>query len=428
MKYGAQYTVYSSGGESIITIEERGIKEYIIIIGTLFSIFYLSPRLSPKDEREHKKEYDYSIILGLIGITFLLFSKELILIYLGIELYNFSTYILLLAKETIKIRKLSIIYLILSSLSSAFFLIFILILYMNTGSFNIDTISLINIYSPEQNKLLLLLFFLTFLFKIGSFPFIHWILSLYNNLERKILFYQLIIPKFFYYFIFISICKNCIVIEDSLFIFLFIFSTISILISSFSGLNPLINKSSLLLTYSSVLNIGLLLLLFSFFSLNFHTLHYFIIFNFFLIYIVNSLGLFSFLSLPYYSSSSFLSYSFSLTPFLFLSLLFLIFSFIGIPPFSGFFAKFYLLIYLTNYIDSYLFFSLLSIIVLILSTILSSLLYFKFFTPKVAFDSSLPSPTLPLSSESLRLLLSFCSLFSIFYTYYIPFLLPLFLS
>lgn len=491
-------------GESIIQIGINEIKIIIIMIGL---IYYILPQLlnsatfASKDESlvlggntttlsevsilnidDKKGNIEYELLVGLsiLGIIFIMISKDLIMLYLGLELYNFSTYILIFYRHPSKPR-MSIIYLILSSISSALLVISFLLLYKNYGTLNYESLIKLIPNSIEYFNSILLLITISIIFKLGAIPFFFWLIRLYTDLNKKILIYQLTVPKLLFFIIFnnflylgLSSLPDTSTTESSgliyYFYLLFFLGLLSIVIGSIGGLFQI--KDNNLLSYSSLLNIGFILFSFSILLLNL-SLYYFtpsaplnidiilvrsylissikenmwIIFQYFYIYFINLIGLFaifklySILSLTTLFSQSSAPKRWANYPFFFLSFFVIILSFIGIPPFSGFFAKFYLFFTLVNNIGlegyDYSFFN---IFIFIFFTLVSSFFYFKFiFSSSISNNSTFTSTsilenkllrytTLPVldlrSVEYYSLLLSFTTLFSFFFTYFLSSYLP----
>ena len=133
--------------EGIIQIEENKIKILLISLIVILIIFNTRPNIIENNTKNNTIEYELLIGLGIIGIIIIILSKELITLYLGLELYSFTVYILILVKESKIIHKISIIYLILSSLASAIILYSIAIIYNTYNILDTDQIALINVIS-----------------------------------------------------------------------------------------------------------------------------------------------------------------------------------------------------------------------------------------------------------------------------------------
>lgn len=389
-------------------------------------------------------EYELLLGLGLIGLIVMIISNETIILYLGLELYSYTIYVLILVKETLLIRRISIIYLILSSLMSALILYSFAMLYKNTGTLNIEAMyniitgntDSINIDTNYTNKIIYLII-LGFLFKLGTGPFMYWVLRVYGELDKRILWYQLIIPKFVFFILllkFLSLIHQPMVDGYQVGEFstisytLYLIAIVSIIVGAVGGLFQ--TRDNMLLSYSSILNIGFILLSLSIITIVysdysdlflFHNIlennQLWVLIQYFIVYIVNLLGLFSVIHLYYRSSNVFNYRSFFQYPFFFLCFIILILSFIGIPPLSGFFSKFYLFYTLFSYPQL----STLSLSIFILSTLISSFFYFKFL---FASSADTNSNSIIQDNYFSTLLLSFSTIFTVFYPFYFSSLLP----
>ncbi|PJF20185.1 NADH dehydrogenase subunit 2 (mitochondrion) [Paramicrosporidium saccamoebae] len=407
-----------------------------IFITFIFILIFNLPNfsiISQETMKQNKVEYELILGLGLLGLIILGLSNDLIFLYLGLELYSFSIYFLILVKETLVLRKISIFYFIISSLSSALLLYSFSQLYKISGTLNMGEIKyLLGDISFANINLLIYSIILVFLFKLGSGPFLFWLIRVYSDLEKKILWYQLLIPKLFF---FILLLKFTTLMSETnkYFIFsIYIMAIISILFGSIGGLFQI--KDNKLLSYSSILNTGYILLTFAILLFNYkitignsniETDKYWLIYQYFFVYFLNLLGLFSVLFLFRRSSKVSAFNSFLLQPYFFFSFFIIILSFIGMPPFSGFFSKFYLFFSLFSYSNL----TNLTLIIFIGSTLISSFLYLKFL-----FASSYS----PLEEEYTTVLntlfpnfytyiLSFTTILTIVYSFFLSSLLPFFI-
>lgn len=444
IKYGLIFNIPGSAWseeldfeKGLIKIDINIIKILLIVISLIYIIFNII-----NSNIIYKVEYELLIGLGLLGLIFLIKSNELIIFFINLELYSFSIYFLILTKETISIRRIAIFYFIISSLSSALLLFSFFKLYAQCGTLNIeDLFYLFNFEVFELSYQPIFLILLVFLFKLGTGPFIFWLVRVYSDIEKKILWYQLLIPKliFFIFFIKFTYFLSPIFLPQFAYL-LFFFAIISIIIGSIGGLFQ--KKDNIILSYSSILNMGYILLTFSIILINYipsttniienyETDKMWLIYQYFIIYFINLLGLFSILFLFKRTTNISLFQSFFLQPFFFISFLLLIFSFIGLPPLSGFFSKFYLFF-------SYFSFSTLSITTLsifICSTLISSFFYFKFlFSSSITlnflnssnntFFSTILTSTIP---NFYTYLLSFSTLFTLFYYFFLSTIYPLYI-
>jgi NADH-ubiquinone oxidoreductase chain 2 len=130
-------------------------------------------------------EYSLIIIFVLTGAVFLMSSADLISIFLAIELQSYGLYILsTLYKDSESSTASGLTYFLLGGLSSCFILFGSALLYINTGTTNLDNIYIIAnindidsihvimyIYQPYYFNLSLIILFTGFLFKVSAAPF-----------------------------------------------------------------------------------------------------------------------------------------------------------------------------------------------------------------------------------------------------------------
>ena len=382
----------------IIIIQESNIRIIILIIAIMYLIFEISkyvPNNSNGDTTDKRTTVEYELLigLGLIGLITLLLSNDFVLLYLGLELYSYTIYILLLIKETVNTRRVSIIYLIISSLTSGFILISIALIYKGTGTMNIE--DSIEIYKTNKQALIpVYIILVSLLFKLGAGPSIYWVIRVYKNLDRAILLYQLLIPKFVFFILLLKfityICQTNEFDLDHIGYLIYWIGIISLSIGAIGGIFQ--HRINLLMSYSSVLNLGFLLLSLSFIIFKSGDLvdynYFWPITNFFFIYFLNLLGFFSASFLFYRSFEINKTSVFYYHPFFLMCYIILILSFIGFPPLGGFFGKFYLFILFFGGNEVGIL-SILGISIFILSTIISSFFYFKLIGPSTSLSPSL---------------------------------------
>ena len=410
----------------VININEKNII-YLLLITLFFFFIFLHSNKSLKNSME----FEIILGLGLIGLNFIIISNDFFLFYLALELYSLSVY-LLLFKNEINSAKISILYFLLGSITSSIILLGISILYSYTGSldmkFIIENLEIINNYHKEDSFFLgFALFLFGLLFKLGSAPFQYWVIRVYTQMDLKILIYQSIVPKIAYIYI-LSNFMNNLTENASLFLFLLLFSAfLSLFIGPVGGITHGINKFKRIIAYSSILHVGYLLL--GIVSNYYSEAIYLNIFQYLLIYGFNT---FQFL-LAFFFLQSFFNYknntreniNYNL-PLLYFFFLISIFSFIGLPPFAGFYAKLNILLncFYTNNILLQCF----AIIFIIISTLIALFLYLKFITllyfshfqySRVQSDSYLPT-------FFLSYFLSFLSLFLFLYPFFLPYITPIY--
>lgn len=397
-------------------------------------------------------EIEFIIITTILVINLLIISNDFIILYLSLEIYSYSLYLLILIKETKYTSRMSILYLLLGSITSYFILLGLFLIYYSTGITNITdlyTFVLFNKLSEFETTLIIGLITIIFslIYKLGSFPFSHIILRVYKVIDNRVLLYQLILPKFIFITILVKFYTLIKDIDNQGYFktILYIIIIMSLIISSIAALFH--SSFNLLITYSSLLNLGFILLAFLIYDEN-NSYNYY---EFLLLYSINTIALFYLLYLnpatllfqskptlkttnsmnlsvgsqsnsksnnttPQYASVGSNSYK--------IIMIILVFSFIGIPPMSGFIIKINLIysyIVANNYLLTYIIIS-----IILLSTLISVSLYLKFLmaTENTVF---LNKSLLSFSPFSLSYLITFFTILILFYpiiSYYLYPLLP----
>jgi len=134
---------------------------------------------------DHIKIIEYPLILLFIimGAIFLISSYDIISIFLSIELQSYGLYLLSAINRNSELSTTgSLIYFLLGGLSSCLILLGTSLLYVNSGTTNLDNIYIIsiiqdinnnidNVYKSYYINFSLLIFSIGFLFKISAAPF-----------------------------------------------------------------------------------------------------------------------------------------------------------------------------------------------------------------------------------------------------------------
>ena len=396
------------------------LKEYSILKNILpynYS-FYKTKIINKMGEQYKIIEYPLILLFIIIGGVFLISSSDLISIFLSIELQSYGLYLLsTLYRNSELATSAGITYFLLGGLSSCFILQGTSLLYANSGVTNLESIyiitSLTDISYKEYNEdnicnlyeynfqyinISLLILSVGFLFKVSAAPFHFWAPNVYDAIPTIVTTFVAIVGKIS---IFIFLLELVHYTSFSNFILtskfgggswinaLLISSLISLIIGTIVGLTQFRIKR--LLAYSTISHIGFILL-----ALSINSIESIQAFLFYLMqYSLSNLNAFILLlsigySLSFFGSTvndnkeykgiqdknnspiqliSQIKGLFFINPVLALSLAITIFSFVGIPPLIGFFAK---QMVLSAALDNgYIFIS----IVAILTSVISAVYY-----------------------------------------------------
>nr|YP_009370198.1 NADH dehydrogenase subunit 2 [Bryoria tenuis]ARO90301.1 NADH dehydrogenase subunit 2 [Bryoria tenuis] len=384
------------------------VKYYASSYNLFFKDFIYDTNIINKMGQQYRIiEYPLIILFIIIGGTFLVSASDIVSIFLSIELQSYGLYILsTLYRNSELSTSAGLTYFLLGGLSSCLILLGTSLLYANSGTTNLDgyyvitglsslandnTNNLLDWYKPLYLNISLLIMSVGFLFKISAAPFHFWSPDVYDAIPTIVTTYVAIIAK-----ISILIFLLELVHYTSNFHFAFSFSwTSGLLFSSFLSLiiGTVLGLSQFrikrLFAYSTISHLGFILLALSINSLEsiqaflFYLIQYSISnLNAFVILISVAFSLYPFVNngpikdqynnlldrnnSPIQLISQFKGY-FNLNPILALSLAITLFSFVGIPPLIGFFAK---QMVLSAALDSgYVFLTLIAILTSVISAV-----------------------------------------------------------
>jgi len=380
--------------------------QYLTFYKLLFTKLkmFIANIINKKGEQFSIIEYTLIILFIITGSILLISSSDLISIYLSIELQSYGLYLLCtMYRNSESSTSSGLTYFLLGGLSSCFILLGIGLIYANSGTTYLDNFYIItnlsNIINEEQNNIIywdivnyipycLLLITIGFLFKISAAPFHFWSPDVYDGVPTIVTTFIAIIPKISILIILLHLVHytNCIYIstEYTWTSSLLVSSLLSLIIGTVLGLTQFRIKR--LFAYSTISHVGFLLLALSINSVEsiqsfiFYLIQYSISnLNAFFLLIsigytlfifvnknINHLNLSDKNNSPIQLLSQIKGY-FYINHTLAISLAITIFSFAGIPPLIGFFAK--LMVLSAALQDGFVFIALIAVITSVISTV-----------------------------------------------------------
>ena len=350
----------------------------IVLIGTIVIILISYNYLI--DLEIIKPEFFFLILLSTVGILILISSRNILSMYLGLELQSICLYILAAYKTSdIKSSESGIKYFIIGALSSGILLYGLSIIYGFTNATDFYEISesIKLSLQNDENFLILNIGFVLILsglfFKIAVVPFHMWAPDVYEGSPTSITAFFTTIPKigalaFLIKFLNIPF-ENY---YSAWFQILYVVSIFSMIYGSIVAINQ--SNIKRLLAYSSINHMGFLLIgILVGTQTGIKSIQLYLV-----IYMISVLGLFTcVLSLKNKSNELYLenigdfSGLIKKNSFVAFSFAVLLFSIAGLPPLAGFFGKLYILI---SAIESKLY--ILSIVA-ILTSIVSAFYYLR---------------------------------------------------
>jgi NADH-ubiquinone oxidoreductase chain 2 len=355
-------------------------------------------------------EYPLIVLFCLTGAIFLMSSYDIVSIFLSLELQSYGLYLISsIYRNSESSISAGLTYFLLGGLSSCIILLGIALLYINTGSTNLENIYILNsisnayssniiyedIYSDNLSvykyiymqytfiQLPLSIISVGLLFKIASAPFHFWSPDVYDAIPTIVTTFVAIIAKIS---LLILLLELILYTENSILSLswsnnLILSSILSLFIGSVLGLVQYRLKR--LYAYSTISHVGFILLALAINSIESTRAFFFYIIqyslsnlNAFIILITIGYSLYNYV----YKTNTFKNNSYSpiylisqlkgyfyINPMLSVSLAITLFSFVGVPPLIGFFGK---QMILTVAIDNgYLFLAFVAIITSVISAV-----------------------------------------------------------
>jgi len=371
----------------------------------LYNFLYYRTKIVNKMGEQFKIiEYPLILLFIITGAIFLVSTSDLVSIFLSIELQSYGLYLLSTLYRNSELATTGgLTYFLLGGLSSCFILLGTSLLYANSGTTNLDGIyvitSLSDLSNDSSNDILywyksyyinfsLLILSVGFLFKVSAAPFHFWSPDVYDGIPTIVTTFVAIVAKISIFIFFLELVHYT---SNSLFNFQFtwtssllVSSLLSLIVGTVVGLTQFRIKR--LFAYSTISHVGFILL-----ALSINSIESIQAFIFYLMqYTISNLNAFIILisigfSLYYYVNDneefkqladknnspiqliSQLKGFFYINPVLALSFAITIFSFVGIPPLIGFFAK---QMVLSAALDSgYVFLALVAILTSVISAV-----------------------------------------------------------
>jgi NADH-ubiquinone oxidoreductase chain 2 len=411
-------------------------------------------------------EYPLLLVFCISGAIFLISSSDIVSIFLSIELQSYSLYLIsAIYRNSEYSVGASLMYFLLGSLSSCIILLGISLLYINIGNTNLENIFIINSISVAYNSIFsinnegymlndytllsyvsmqylyiqiaFLILSVGFLFKISAAPFHFWSPDVYNAVPTIVTTFIAIVPKISILILFYNFINYTTGLYWSWLNNIIMSVILSLIIGSVLGLTQY--KIKRLFAYSTISHLGFILL-----SLCINNIESSKAFFFYLIqYSISNLNAFIILisigyTLYLYTSNINIKDSinspiqyiyqlkgyFYINPIISISFIITLFSFVGIPPMIGFFAKQMILnIAITQ---GYIFTSIIAITTSVISAVYYLMIVKNlfFFNPKVKKskliinnNNIISKYTMTISSYY-SLLISILTLYIFIYIYY----------
>jgi len=310
------------------------------LLFTAVSLLYSRPYLERRGMRGG--EYYVLALTSLLGIFVLASAGNLLSLYVGVELLALSLYAMVaFDRESGVATEAAMKYFVLGSIASGMLLYGISLIYGLTGTLALDAIAQnLGGGQPGLGLIVGVVFVVAAIaFKFGAVPFHMWVPDVYHGAPTAVTLFVSTAPKFAYFALFYRLLAQGL---DGLSpTWTQIIAVIAVL-SLFVGNVYAIAQTNLkrMLAYSAIANVGFILLGFTTGS----TTGYQAALYYMVVYVLMALGSFGVILLAGrrgFEADELDDYKGLATrdPLLAVSMLMLMFSTAGVPPFVGFWAK-----------------------------------------------------------------------------------------
>ncbi len=312
------------------------------------------------DKREQfKAEYFALIGLAVVGMMILVSTRDLVLLFVGLELLSLAVYVLVSMRRTSAHgAEAGLKYFLLGGTASAILLYGVTLIYGTTGSVNYTGLAEAyrNLWQPDLPLLPAVglgLITIGFLFKIGAVPFHMWVPDVYMGASTPVTGFMISAVKAAAVGALLRFCTEVfslpgLLSDNGAFAtVLWVIIAATLILGSFVGLRQ--QNLKRLLAYSTIAHTGYLLLGFLALTVGQKPEAAEAIVSYTLFYAVMNLGGFAVLTQLSPSDDDELDLK-DLTglgqrrPFMAFALSIFLLSMAGIPPTAGFFGKYYLFI------------------------------------------------------------------------------------
>lgn len=338
---GDQWTTFSG----LYVIDRFGVFfKLICLLGTGMTIL-VSVKYN-RDENIDNGEYYALLLFATSGMLFMVSGSDMITIFMGLEVMSISLYALAgFTRTRSASNEASVKYFILGSLSTAFLLYGIALIYGYTGSTQIDIIGKAVASGSGTDSLLVLgvvMLMIGFAFKVSAVPFHMWTPDVYQGAPTPVTAFMSAGPKAAAFAAFFRVFHEAFpTLQADWWIIIWVMAAATMTVGNVIAL--LQNDVKRMLAYSSIAHAGYILVGFvAGGALGSSAILYYM-----LVYTFMNIGAFAIVAVvgrkgekkTSFSDFTGLGYKY---PLMGVALVTLLFSLAGIPPTAGFVGKFYI--------------------------------------------------------------------------------------
>ena len=187
LSYGnheSQFLFKSIFGESFILDDFAAIFDMMFTAGAILTLLINTDYI--KSRKYFNGEYFALILFSVFGMMMLSHAHELITAFIALEIASLSVYALAgYHKSKRGSSEAMMKYMVLGSLTGAFFMLGTALIYGTVGSTSLSEIAnYVNTHNPEEMSMLIVgasFIMITIMFKIGAVPFHSWVVDVYHG-------------------------------------------------------------------------------------------------------------------------------------------------------------------------------------------------------------------------------------------------------
>ncbi len=319
----------------------------VLIAASMCAVLIFGNKLNGIREGVHP-EYYLFLFMGVLGLTMLVSSVEMLAIFVSLELSSFAVYIMVpMRDEAGKLRfqmEAGVKYLLFGVMATGFMLFGMSYIYGLTGSTHLDVVvtQLATMYNQPAAVISVVLVLAGFFYKLALFPFHFWVPDVYEGSSNETTAFIATVPKLAAVALlirFITLIDNN---GDTIVNLLMVCAVLSMF---YGNLSALVQKDlKRMLGFSGIAHAGFVLLG----LLTFQVTGYAHAFYYITGYVVMNLACFLVICTVAKEGENVqiedLTGLHKRSPLLALTLVVGLFALAGIPPFVGFMGKFMLLV------------------------------------------------------------------------------------
>lgn len=171
-------------GHTFILDDFATIFDLMFTVGAILTLLVNSDYF--KSRNYFSGEYFSLILLSVFGMMMLSHAYELVTLFIALEIASLSIYTLVGFHKSKKVSSEAMLkYMVLGSLTGAFFMLGVALIYASVGSTTLENIALYVDTTPLGEMSLLVVggsfMMITIMFKLGAVPFHSWVVDVYHG-------------------------------------------------------------------------------------------------------------------------------------------------------------------------------------------------------------------------------------------------------